>query len=291
MGKRFVKKAVAALKSWREKKQDVPKALQKPRLPNATRFLLTELSHQSSYIPQLAAVYNRLIRNPVFHQGTTTLSVTGNLITDQAIAQHTAHMERVRDIIRDLKLQAARLAKRRLYKEMVMTLDSIRMAERDFNDAKKENLKALLHNFYDKKPSSKKEGILNAKKRVSKELQQEPKKIDTLKAVLNNLEIQGAYLPQSKGAAQALSKKANYHKDGKTLFTSGDFKTDKAFQERAVQMEKLRHRINAVRNLAKKAVSIEEMEYYIELANGIEKQFSGLKWENFQLIMHFFHKR
>lgn len=267
--------------------------VKKNRLPGAQRFLLVELSRQSSYIPALTQVHNKMVRAPFFHEGTGILAVTGKFETDSRIHNNSVRMYEMHEQMRRLGHEAAALGKKKRYQEMDKRIDTIREIEAGFNDAKQENLKLLMHHFFEKE-----QGKVQMRKSLRRKTRGQAgakmswllRPVDAAKAVLSELKIHAKYIRRLASIHQRIEKEKTVHTDGKTLVITGDIKIDKVFQQRAVFMEKIRQRINLLRgNLAPQATSFEQMDYHIDTARGLERQFSELKGKNFKTLMHFFH--
>ena len=186
--------------------------------------------------------------------------------------------------------EAKSLGRKRRYRDMDKKIDEMREMEMHFNDAKKENLKALMHSFHEKKHSNPNTARARAKRELLERARKAIGKLGSRAAVLRELEIHAKYLPQASGIQKKLAAETRMHSDGKTLTLTGDMKTDSVFQQRALTIERLRQRINFIRGeLTPKSGSIEEMDYYIDAAREAERAFSDLKAKNFKLLMHFFH--
>lgn len=283
----------AARKVFSTKQPKPEPIVKKPRPTSTQRFLLMELSHQSNYIPALTEIHNRAIRAPVFHEGTDILAVTGKRGIDSRIHQNSARMNEMRGQMSRLGHEAAALGKKRRYQEMDKRIDTIRGIEADFNDAKQENLRLLMHHFFEKE-----HGIARIGKRAHRKTREPAgikipghlRPVDAAKAVLNELKIHARYIRRITGILQRIEKEKTVHRDGKTFVITGDLEIDREVQQKAVFMEKTRQRINLLRGkLAPQATSLQQMDHYIDLARELERQFSDLKGRNFKILLHFFH--
>ncbi|MDO8633792.1 MAG: hypothetical protein Q7K34_00705 [archaeon] len=292
MPKRIIKLIRRAAGKAFSKKPPEPE-VKKNRPPGAQRFLLMELSHQSNYIPALTKIHNRMIRAPVFHEGTGILAVTGKREIDSRIHNNSVRMYEMHGQMSRLGYEAVALGKKRRYQEMDKRIDTIRGIEAGFNDAKQENLKLLMHHFFEKEQGNARIGKRPPRKTRGPARAKIPghlRPVDAAKSVLNELKIHATYIRRIAGILQRIEKEKTVHTDGKTFVITGDLEIDREVQQRAVFMEKIRQRVNLLRGkLAPQATSLEQIDHYIDIARELERQFSDLKGRNFKILLHFFH--
>jgi len=126
--------------------------------PEFLRFVLKQLSYQSTYFPELTKTHNRMLAKMEFHKKTIPV-ITGNIKFDVSLARNIRAMLRLEQKINRLRLSVRKIASLDHAKAVA---DKARMLEAEFNKYKEANFLIFQKHFG---PANGNAGHANGKKR------------------------------------------------------------------------------------------------------------------------------